>query len=85
VAVGPLHNARRVHSSFERGLQNAFGNVMPPFLARARVDGKTRRRKNVLPSPRARRVRRFPGKGEWKVDTAKSVFEILFVLCFDSR
>src|SRR5437016_5959102 len=41
--------------------------------------------KAYLPRPLARRVRRFPGKRERKVDTAKPVFEILLVLCFDSH
>jgi hypothetical protein len=83
--VGALHNASRVHSSFERALQYSFGDMVALFPPRARVDGKTRRRKNVLPSPLARRVRRFPSEGEWKVDTAKPIFQILVVLCFDSQ
>src|SRR5438128_7663765 len=59
--------------------------MVPLFSPRAPIDGKTRRRKSILPRPLARRVRRFPGKRERKVDTAKPVFEILLVLCFDSH
>ena len=85
MAVGALHNASRIHSSFERALQYSFGDMMPLFSPRTRIDLKTRRRKNILPSPLARRVWKFSGESERKMNTAKSVFNILFVLCFDSQ
>jgi hypothetical protein len=71
--------------SFQRALQYSFGNMVSLFPAGARIDRNTRRRKNILPRPLARRVRRFPGEGEREVDTAKPIFEILVVLCFDSH
>ena len=55
VAVGPLHNACRVHSSFERALQYSLGNMVPLLPVRARVDGKTRRRKRIVKPTRAPR------------------------------
>src|SRR5216117_2343474 len=85
VAVGTLHDACRVHRSFECALQYSFGNMVPLLPVRARIDGKTRGRKNILPRPFARRVRELSRESERKMDTAKSIFEILFVLCFDSH
>jgi hypothetical protein len=84
VAVGPLYNASRVHSSFQRALQYSFGDVVPLFPGRARIVGETRRRKNILPRPLTRCIGKLPREREREVDTAKSVFEILLVLCFDS-
>jgi hypothetical protein len=38
-----------------------------------------------LPRPFTRRVRRFPYESKGQIDTAKAIFEILFVLHFDSQ
>src|SRR3989442_5658291 len=59
--------------------------MVPLLSPRARVDGKTRRRKTILPRPLARRVQRLPSQGEGKMHTAKSVFEIVLVLRFNSH
>ena len=59
--------------------------MVPPFFARARIDGKARRRKSILPRPLARRFRKFPREGERKMHTAKPIFQILFVLRFNSQ
>src|ERR1700754_3637993 len=80
VAVRPFHDSRRVHCFFYGALQNSLGNVMPLSLAAARIDSNARRRKNVLPCPFARRVRKFSTQSKWQMHGTESVFEILLML-----
>ena len=85
MAVGAFDDSGCIHRSFERALQYSLGDVMPLFPARTRIDGETGGRKNILPPPFACCIRKLAREGEREVDTAKAVFEILFVLRFDSQ
>jgi hypothetical protein len=57
--------------------------VVPLSPALTRVDGKPRRRKNILPTPFARRVGKFPVKRKRQMHTAEPVIDVLLMLRFD--
>src|SRR5216117_1973381 len=80
VAVSELHNSRGIDCPFQCSLQNSFRGVVPLFRARSRIDGNARRRKNVLPRPFARSIRKFAAQREGQMHAAKAVFEVLLVL-----
>src|ERR1700737_3163353 len=85
VAVCALHNSRGIDGSFQRALQNSFGDVMTLLLSHSRVDRNARRRKNVLPRPFARSIGKFAAQSEGQMHTAEAVFQILLVLRFDPQ
>ena len=84
MAVGALDDSCCVQSSFRCALQYSLGDMVPLFSTGARIDRKPRGRKNILPSAFACRVRKLSREREREMDTAKPVFEILFVLRLNS-
>src|SRR5436189_708932 len=80
VAVRALHNTRGIDGSFQCSLQDSFRYVMPLLPGRSWIDGNARRRKNVLPRPFARSIRKFAAQREGQMHAAKAVFEVLLVL-----
>ena len=84
VAIGALHNSGRIHCALQCALQNSFSHVMSLSVSGARINRKARGRKHILPGPLACRVRELAPDREWQVHASESIFDVLFVLCFNS-